>query len=247
MLIISNSPLCIEEFDLSDKNFKPCPCGYQVCSRDSPIIYSTPFNRGNWPFIHCSEVSLLVQLSRFANSATTTSRPTAKKVGAPTADVLMMRVPYSTRFLMQTSTLIFYTKTFGAFLALWKLVLTMRIRFKADLALKHRKATAAKKKEVEKREIEASSRKNLAGVRVVQKNLVYVIGLNPSIRDENQLLQTLRTREYFGQYGDIEKIVVSKAKPGGNPNQGIGVYVTYSTKEDAATCIAAVEIGRADV
>lgn len=114
-------------------------------------------------------------------------------------------------------------------------------RFKADLALKHRKAAAAKKKEVEKREIEASSRKNLAGVRVVQKNLVYVIGLNPSIRDESQLLQTLRGREYFGQYGDIDKIVVSKAKPGGNPNQGIGVYVTYSTKADAATCIAAVD------
>ena len=109
------------------------------------------------------------------------------------------------------------------------------------MALKHRKAAAAKKKEVEKREIEASSRQNLAGVRVVQKNLVYVIGLNPSIRDENQLLQTLRTKEYFGQYGDIDKIVVSKAKPGGNPNQGIGVYVTYATKNDAATCIAAVD------
>jgi hypothetical protein len=24
------SPLCVEEFDLSDKNFRPCPCGYQV-------------------------------------------------------------------------------------------------------------------------------------------------------------------------------------------------------------------------
>lgn len=24
------SPLCIEEFDLSDINFRPCPCGYQV-------------------------------------------------------------------------------------------------------------------------------------------------------------------------------------------------------------------------
>ena len=24
------SPLCIEELDPSDKNFKPCPCGYQV-------------------------------------------------------------------------------------------------------------------------------------------------------------------------------------------------------------------------
>lgn len=115
------------------------------------------------------------------------------------------------------------------------------IRFKADLQLKHRKAAAAKKKEAEKREIEASSRKNLAGVRVVQKNLVYVIGLNPTIRDENLLLQTLRGKDYFGQYGDIEKIVVSKAKPGGNPNQGIGVYVTFARKADAASCIAAVD------
>jgi hypothetical protein len=24
-------PLCVEEFDLSDRNFRPCPCGYQVC------------------------------------------------------------------------------------------------------------------------------------------------------------------------------------------------------------------------
>lgn len=25
-------PLCIEELDLSDRNFFPCPCGYQVRS-----------------------------------------------------------------------------------------------------------------------------------------------------------------------------------------------------------------------
>lgn len=24
-------PLCVEEFDLQDKGFRPCPCGYQVC------------------------------------------------------------------------------------------------------------------------------------------------------------------------------------------------------------------------
>ena len=24
-------PLCVEEFDIQDRNFKPCPCGYQVC------------------------------------------------------------------------------------------------------------------------------------------------------------------------------------------------------------------------
>lgn len=114
-------------------------------------------------------------------------------------------------------------------------------RFKAELALKHRKAAAQKKKEAEKREIETSSRKNLAGIRVVQKNLVYIIGLNPTIRDEAQLLQTLRGEQYFGQYGEIEKIVVSKARPGVNANQGIGVYVTFARKADAATCIAAVD------
>lgn len=29
-------PLCVEEFDLSDRNFRPCPCGYQVRRRPSP-------------------------------------------------------------------------------------------------------------------------------------------------------------------------------------------------------------------
>ena len=25
-------PLCVEELDLTDKGFRPCPCGYQVSS-----------------------------------------------------------------------------------------------------------------------------------------------------------------------------------------------------------------------
>ncbi|KAL3465987.1 putative CCR4-NOT core complex subunit Not4 [Aspergillus heterothallicus] len=174
-------PLCIEEFDLSDKNFRPCPCGYQICQFCYNNI-KTHSEEGRCP--NCRRV--------YDDSTI--------QYKVPDAD-----------------------------------------EFKADLALKHRKAAAAKKKEAEKREIEASSRKNLAGVRVVQKNLVYVIGLNPTIRDESQLLQLLRTPTYFGQYGEIEKIVVSKAKPGGNPNQGIGVYVTYARKSDAATCISAVD------
>lgn len=112
--------------------------------------------------------------------------------------------------------------------------------FKLDQLNKNKKQAAAKRKETEKREVENSSRRNLAGVRVKQQNLVYVIGLIPSIKDEQALLQTLRGPEYFGQYGEIEKIVVSKAKPGA-PNQGIGVYVTYARKEDAALCINTVD------
>lgn len=62
----------------------------------------------------------------------------------------------------------------------------------------------------------------------------------PDLKDEPKLLQTLRGKDYFGQYGEIEKIVVSKAKPG-QTNQGVGVYVTFARREDAAVCIAAID------
>ena len=106
-------------------------------------------------------------------------------------------------------------------------------------------------KEAQKREQEAMNRKHLNGLRVVQKNLVYVTGLNPRIREED-LLQTLRGDQYFGQYGKIIKIVVNKrsAEKSGNSmlnmnstakEAGMGVYVTFQRKQDAASCIAAVD------
>ena len=98
----------------------------------------------------------------------------------------------------------------------------------------------ARQKESERRQVESLNRKHLSGIRVVQKNLVYVVGLNPKSREED-LLQTLRGDQYFGQYGKIIKIVVSKAKVNAGGNSSIGVYVTFARKEDAASCIAAVD------
>ena len=69
---------------------------------------------------------------------------------------------------------------------------------------------------------------------------MYVVGLSPQSREED-LLQTLRGDQYFGQYGKIIKIVVSKAKEGTSGNSSIGVYVTFARTEDAASCIAAVD------
>lgn len=95
--------------------------------------------------------------------------------------------------------------------------------------------------------MEAANRKHLAGLRVIQKNLVYVVGLNPRIKEED-LLQTLRGEQYFGQYGKIVKIVVNKRTApdsatgyDGKNGGGMGVYVTFARKQDAATCIAAVD------
>ena len=87
--------------------------------------------------------------------------------------------------------------------------------------------------------METDSRKHLAGIRVVQKNLVYVIGLTQQSSEE-EFLKTLRGDPYFGQYGKIVKIVVSKPKSGSTDN-AIGIYITFDKKEDAAKCIAAVD------
>lgn len=110
---------------------------------------------------------------------------------------------------------------------------------KARQAQKQKKTQAALQKEKQKAEADNLSRKHLAGLRVVQKNLVYVTGLNPT-NQEDQLLQTLRGEDYFGQYGKIIKIVVSKAKDLSHPNS-VGVYVTFERKEDAQKCINAVD------
>jgi hypothetical protein len=53
-------PLCVEEFDLSDRNFRPCPCGYQVCYIAAPMQ---------------PRRAAVLTLARYASSATTTSRP----------------------------------------------------------------------------------------------------------------------------------------------------------------------------
>jgi len=113
-------------------------------------------------------------------------------------------------------------------------------KHKAQIQQKAKKNAAIRQKEAQKAEADSLSRKHLAGLRVVQKNLVYVTGLTPTIQ-QDKLCETLRGADYFGQYGKIIKIVVSKAKENAHSLQSVGVYVTFSRKEDAAACIAAVD------
>ena len=112
--------------------------------------------------------------------------------------------------------------------------------FRANIQKNQKKRAAEQRqKEVQKREAEKENRKNLVGVRVVQKNLVYVTGLTPTVR-EDELLKTLRKPEFFGQYGNILKISISSRKGTDGQNQSLGVYVTFEKKEDAGRCIQAV-------
>ncbi|SMR51098.1 unnamed protein product [Zymoseptoria tritici ST99CH_1A5] len=174
-------PLCVEEFDLADQGFRPCPCGYQICQ----FCYHNVKTNMNGLCPAC-------------------------------------RRPYRDEDIH------------------YKLITPEETAaHKARQAQKQKKTQAALQKEKQKAEADNLSRKHLAGMRVVQKNLVYVTGLSPNSQ-EDQLLQTLRGDQYFGQYGKIIKIVVSKAKDPSHPHS-VGVYVTYERKEDAASCIAAVD------
>ncbi|EPS41557.1 hypothetical protein H072_4566 [Dactylellina haptotyla CBS 200.50] len=175
-------PLCVEEFDLSDKHFKPCPCGYQVCQ----FCYNNIRKNLN---------GLCPACRREYTDATMEFKTVSQE------------------------------------------------EYRAEQQKQSRKKQEQKQKELQKREQEQITRKHLSGLRVVQKNLVYVTGLNPRIREED-LLQTLRGEQYFGQYGKIIKIVVNKRtgeKGSSDKGAGMGVYVTFQRKEDAASCIQAVD------
>jgi len=85
--------------------------------------------------------------------------------------------------------------------------------------------------------IEMQSRKDLANVRVVQRNLVYLVGLAPSISKED----TLRSKEFFGQYGKIIKVAINRNEIGAKTDApSYSAYITFSNDEDAKTAIRAV-------
>lgn len=78
-------------------------------------------------------------------------------------------------------------------------------------------------------------RKNLHNFRVVQRNLVYVIGLPLSASNE----ELLRKAEYFGQYGKINKVVVHRNNSISQTT--VSAYVTFAYKEDAKAAIQALD------
>ena len=82
-------------------------------------------------------------------------------------------------------------------------------------------------------------RAHLSRYRVIQRDLVYVIGIPTEIADEELLSQY----EYFGQYGPIKKIAVNKQAShiDGQPRPTVSAYVTFANPTDAGECIYALE------
>ncbi|KIM72688.1 hypothetical protein PILCRDRAFT_15887 [Piloderma croceum F 1598] len=164
--------LCLEEMDISDLNFKPCICGYQVC-------------RFCWRHIK---------------------------------ENLNRRCPACRREYTDDA-----------------------VQFKPLAKEDHKRLTQQKKqRECERKELDSLGRRQLANVRFVQRNVVYVVGIGPQFAKE-ELIPTLRSTEYFGQYGKISKILLVKRTPSGDRDPVVCLYITFHRREDAARCIAAVD------
>ncbi|PPQ77531.1 hypothetical protein CVT25_011328 [Psilocybe cyanescens] len=165
-------PLCLEEMDISDLNFKPCICGYQIC-------------RFCWHHIK---------------------------------ENLNKRCPACRRIYTDDA-----------------------VEFKPIATQDHKRLTQQKKqRDRERKDLETLGRRHLANVRVVQRNVVYVVGIGPRFAKE-ELIPTLRSNEYFGQYGKITKILLVKRNSPGGGGPVVGLYITYHRREDAARAISAVD------
>lgn len=85
----------------------------------------------------------------------------------------------------------------------------------------------------------SEGRKQLSSVRVIQRNLVYIVGLPLTLADED----LLQHKEYFGQYGNVLKVSMSRTAAGviqQFPNNTCSVYITYAKEDEAIRCIQSV-------
>uniref|UniRef100_A0A8C1GB97 CCR4-NOT transcription complex subunit 4 n=1 Tax=Cyprinus carpio TaxID=7962 RepID=A0A8C1GB97_CYPCA len=94
-----------------------------------------------------------------------------------------------------------------------------------------------KQKQNEKKQKVTENRKHLASVRVVQRNLVFVVGLSQRLADA----EVLKRPEYFGKFGKIHKVVINNSTSyAGSQGPSASAYVTYIRSEDALRAIQCV-------
>ncbi|VEN54939.1 unnamed protein product [Callosobruchus maculatus] len=100
------------------------------------------------------------------------------------------------------------------------------------------KLKAEKRQRDQQRKAKLSeSRKHLASVRVVQRNLVFVVGLPMRLAEP----EVLKRHEYFGKFGKIHKVVINQSTSyAGSQGPSASAYVTYMKSDDALRAIQSV-------
>jgi len=94
-----------------------------------------------------------------------------------------------------------------------------------------------KQREAQRKQKISESRKHLSNVRVIQKNLLFVVGLSQRLAD----VELLKKHEYFGKYGKILKVIINPSTNYAGPQgPSASAYITYSKEEENLKAILAV-------
>ncbi|KAE8778935.1 CCR4-NOT transcription complex subunit 4 [Hordeum vulgare] len=178
-------PLCMETMDLTDKQLKPCKCGYEICL---------------WCWHHIMEMD---QKDECGGRC-----PGCRSI-------------YNKDTILGTSI---------SNQILKELCADKSILQHEQMKLQKQKS-ATNQLRVAEEPIDHPD-----NVRVIQRKLVYIVGMPSEFASE----KVLRQKSFLGQYGKIENIIIDNI--GANqqiPDSG-RVYVTFSREEEAVLCIEAV-------
>lgn len=85
---------------------------------------------------------------------------------------------------------------------------------------------------------------NFRNIRIIQRNIIYVIGIPEEIANENMLTSSM----YFGQYGEIIRIVINQSPhiTEKKKEKYYSCYITYTTPESACLSIIATHISQVE-
>eukprot|EP00326_Haptolina_ericina_P023983 CAMPEP_0181190232 /NCGR_PEP_ID=MMETSP1096-20121128/12081_1 /TAXON_ID=156174 ORGANISM="Chrysochromulina ericina, Strain CCMP281" /NCGR_SAMPLE_ID=MMETSP1096 /ASSEMBLY_ACC=CAM_ASM_000453 /LENGTH=865 /DNA_ID=CAMNT_0023279429 /DNA_START=84 /DNA_END=2681 /DNA_ORIENTATION=+ len=228
-------PLCMEDMDVTDKNFRPCKCGYQICLFCYRHIKDdlnglcpacrTPYDEANVTFVtpDPQEMAKLAKEKKAKELKDKKEQQAKEKRDAE----LKSRQEAQTRIAASAAAASAAASAGNCAPPPGSSASTSSVGSAVRQPSKVVPPTRPDMREVG------------PPMRVIQRTLVYVMGLSPRIAKED----ILRRHEYFGQYGKILRIQVNSSHlhSASNGLPSCSCYITYSNRDEAEQAILAVD------
>ena len=235
----------MEDMDVTDRNFRPCKCGYQICLfcynkiKDDAVgggekgvcpACRTPYDEANATFVTPDPQ----EMARMAKEKKAREQREKREQQAREAKELKDRMAKERQeaTAAAAATAAARTNSAGA---------TVGSAGSGGAAAGASIPGSGSSGSLNTMVRQAAAGKQPAAparAPVNQRTLVYVMGLSPRIARE----EILRRHEYFGQYGKVLKIVITHTpQSAASGPVSLSSYITYSNREEAEQAILAVD------
>lgn len=250
-------PLCCEEMDISDREFYPCKCGYQVCiwcwhkirKSENGLCPAcrTPYGEDPHQFT-ALDVEEVLRANKEAQAAAKREKQIQNQLlqqQQQQQQQLQQAQQHNSHHNLHSTSSNTSGNPNGA-VSSASHAMSSAVSLSSNIANSHDTMStsfdAATDTAPSNNVDGPKDRTSLANLRVIRRNLIYAVGLPPNIANE----ETLRKPEYFGQYGKLTKVVVNRSSPGGGDSNdprraSSSAYITFQFKEDTLACILALD------